>query len=79
MWCLKRLGVFRSARCGGGRLRRSILVAILIVILVGSRGAPTKMTTKTTTRTVLAKRKQVPMPQDANLFRPCGRKSLRGR
>jgi len=34
------------------------------------------MTTKTTTKTALARRKQVPTPQNANLFRPYGRNSL---
>ena len=47
-----------------------ILVAILVVILVGSRGASTKMTIKTTTKTALAKRRQVSTPQNANLSHP---------
>ena len=34
------------------------------------------MTIKSTTETAHAKRKQVPPPQNANLFRPCGRNSL---
>jgi len=34
------------------------------------------MTIKITTKTAFAKRKQVPTPQNANLFRPCGRNSV---
>ena len=49
-WTAKALRFFASSTAKKRRLRRSISVAIIIVISVGSRGASTKMTIKTTTQ-----------------------------
>jgi len=69
------LGHYASSQTSlrrSGDWHRSIFVPIIIVTSVGGRGASTKMTIKTTTKTAHARRKQAPTPKTLICFTLAG-------